>query len=237
MGNNIKSSNESTHNTQDINSTVNKDLLSKLSFVSDLSNEDKTYLLNNIVTRTVELSETTMNPHSCDGLIILQEGRLRVFMISQSGKEITLYHLFPNDTCVLSYNCTIGNLPFNLQVSAVEKSTVINIPAFVLNTLQDKYPSIKQFLLFETTNRLADVIGVVEKVAFSSLDTRLIELLLSQNSTIIYKTHAEFASDLGTSREIISRLLKNFEHDGLIELSRGKIKILDVKQLQSLLDK
>ncbi len=213
---------------------MEKEIFEKLTFLSDLEEQDKQFLIDNILIKEVGLSETTMNPNSCDGLIILKSGKLRVFMTSQTGKEITLYNLTPKDICVLSYGCKIGNMPFNIQVSAIDKSTVYNIPSTVLNPLQEKYPVIKQFLLAETTGRLTDVMGVVEKVAFSSLDSRLAELLLSQNTNVIYKTHAEFAGDLGSSREIISRLLKTFENDGLLELSRGKIKLIDKERLGKL---
>ncbi len=210
-------------------------IIKSLPFISSLSDLDKKMLLDSILIKDIDLSATTMSPNSCDGLIIVDYGKLRVFMTSQGGKEITLYHLEPSDVCVLSYRCQIGSMPFNLEVKAVNKSRVLNIPSTVLNQLIDKYPIIKEFLLTETTNRLADVMAVVEKVAFSSLDTRLIELLLEQKSSVIYRTHADLASDLGTSREIISRLLKNFENDGLIQLSRGKIKLLDLEKLSELL--
>ncbi len=216
-----------------LNKINQESIINSLPFINDLSANDKKLLLDSIIIKDIDLSATTMSPNSCDGLVIVDYGKLRVFMTSQGGKEITLYHLLPNDVCVLSYRCQIGTMPFNLEVTAVEKSRVFNIPATTLNQLVDKYNSIKEFLLNETTGRLADVMSVVEKVAFSSLDTRLIELLIEQNSSVIYKTHAEFASDLGTSREIISRLLKNFENDGLLQLSRGKIKLLDIPKLSN----
>ncbi len=219
-----------------INIDINNDtIINSLPFISDLSESDRKFLLDSIIIKDIDLSATTMSPNSCDGLIVVDYGKLRVFMTSQGGKEITLYHLIPGDVCVLSYRCQIGSMPFNLEVTAVEKSRVFNIPATTLNKLIDVYPIIKEFLLNETTSRLADVMAVVEKVAFSSLDTRLIELLLEQKSSVIYRTHAELASDLGSSREIISRLLKNFENDGLIQLSRGKIKLLDLTKLNELL--
>ncbi len=211
------------------------EIFESLTFLSELTEDDQQYLLKNVLIKEIELSGSTMNPNSCDGLIVLQSGRLRVFMTSQNGKEITLYHLLPKDICVLSYGCKIGKMPFNIQVTAIEKSTVYNIPSSVLNELQEKYQTIKEFLLTETTERLTDVMGVVEKVAFSSLDSRLADLLLSQNTSVIYKTHAEFASDLGSSREIISRLLKTFEQDGFLELSRGKIKLIDIDKLAALI--
>ncbi len=213
---------------------MNKEILLSLPFIGEMSEEDKQYTLNNAVRRVVEINESTINTNTCDGLVVLESGKLRVFMTSQTGKEITLYHLSANDTCVLSYGCKIGNLPFNIQVQALQKSTVFNIPNSVLTVLQDKYPTIKHYLLDELSNRLTEVMGLVEKVAFTSLDVRLINLLLSQNSSIIYKTHADLASDLGTSREIISRLLKSLEKENLLELSRGKIKLLDIDKLVEL---
>ncbi len=214
--------------------TNQESVIKSLPFFNSLSDLDKKLLLESILIKDIDLSATTMSPNSCDGLIIVDSGKLRVFMTSQGGKEITLYHLEPSDVCVLSYRCQIGSMPFNLEVKAINKSRVFNIPSTILNQLIDKYPTIKEFLLTETTDRLADVMSVVEKVAFGSLDTRLIELLLEQKTTVIYRTHADLASDLGTSREIISRLLKNFENDGLIQLSRGKIKLLDLEKLNEL---
>ncbi len=214
----------------------NVTIVNSLPFINDLSENDRKSLLDSIIIKDIDLSATTMSPNSCDGLIVVDYGKLRVFMTSQGGKEITLYHLSPGDVCVLSYRCQIGSMPFNLEVTSVEKSRVFNIPSTTLNKLIDSYPIIKEFLLNETTSRLSDVMAVVEKVAFSSLDTRLIELLLEQKSSVIYRTHAELASDLGSSREIISRLLKNFENDGLIQLSRGKIKLLNLDKLNGLLN-
>ncbi len=216
---------------------TNETMISSLPYIADLSESDRKFLLDSILIKDIDLSATTMSPNSCDGLIVVDYGKMRVFMTSQGGKEITLYHLTPGDVCVLSYRCQIGSMPFSLEVTAVEKSRVFNIPSTTLNKLIDSYPIIKEFLLNETTSRLSDVMAVVEKVAFSSLDTRLIELLLEQKSSVIYRTHAELASDLGSSREIISRLLKIFENDGLIQLSRGKIKLLDLEKLNELMSK
>ncbi len=213
---------------------MNKDILLRLPFMDMLEEQDKKFIIDNAITKEIELNSSTVSANSCDGLILLESGKMRIFMTSQNGKEITLYHLSSGDTCVLSYQCMIGTMPFNIQVSAIEKSTIINIPSQILNQLQDKYANIKQFLLTEMSNRLTDVMGVVEQVAFSSLDSRIAEILLNQETSIIYKTHSDIASDLGTSREIVSRILKGFEKESIIELSRGKIKILDKEKLKTI---
>lgn len=216
---------------------MEKGCLDSLPFIGEMTINEKDFLIKNILIKEIGINENTMGNGSCDGLIILIEGKLRVYMTSENGKEITLYHLFPKDVCILSYKCKIGDLPFNIQVSTVENSTIYNIPESVLKVFYEKYPSIKQFLFEEMSKRFSNVMGVVEKVAFQSLDQRLIELLLKESKRVIYKTHADLSQDLGTSREIISRLLKNFENDGLIELSRGKIKILEIKKLNDIIQK
>lgn len=204
-------------------------------FYSFLSPQDKKIVAENFRTELVPAGSVIFDSTSCKGVLLVLSGIIRVYILSESGREITLYRLFENDLCTLSVSCIMGKMPMQAMIKADTDCSIATLSNDIFSGLHQKYPGIQQ-LLFETMNtRLADVMWVVEQVAFRGMDQRIGEFLLSRPSTIIYLTHEEIAAELGTAREVVSRMLKYFEKNGYVELSRGKMKIIDPDGLRTII--
>lgn len=171
----------------------------------------------------------------CAGVLCVLSGRLRVYIINESGKEITLYRLFEGDVCVLSGSCGIRNISFEVHVKAEVETSLMVLNSTLYNSLEDKYPEVTAFTSSVMAKRLSDVMWTLEQVAFSSMDRRvasyLIELrAMTQHDELII-THDEIARDIGTAREVVSRMLKYFQNEGWIIQGRGKVSIKDYSAL------
>ena len=159
-------------------------------------------------------------------------------MSSLSGKEITLFRLFQNDLCILSSSCVYQNLSYDINLQAEENSSLLIIDGNLFKEVLDKNLSVQKFILEITQSKLSEIMWVLEQVVFFSLEHRLSDYLINQyylkDSIKIAITHEAIANDLGSSREVISRMLKRFEKDNLIEMGRGSIKLIDIKGLKLL---
>ncbi len=171
----------------------------------------------------------------CAGVLCVLSGRLRVYIINESGKEITLYRLFEGDVCVLSGSCGIRNISFEVHVKAEVETSLMVLNSTLYNSLEDKYPEVTAFTSSVMAKRLSDVMWTLEQVAFSSMDRRvasyLIELRAMTQHDELLITHDEIARDIGTAREVVSRMLKYFQNEGWIIQGRGKVSIKDYSAL------
>lgn len=197
-----------------------------------LSAEDANLVRKNIRFQDVRSGTVLFDSTSCKGVLVVISGVVRVYIVSESGREITLYRLFENDVCTLSISCIMGTMPMQAMIKADTDCRIASLSNDIFSTLHEKSPEIQKLMLATMNARLNDVMWVVEQVAFRGMDRRIGEFLLSRPSTIIYSTHEEIAAELGTAREVVSRMLKYFEKNGYIELSRGKMKLIDVPGLQ-----
>lgn len=170
----------------------------------------------------------------CSGIPLVLEGRARVYKLSESGREITLYRVEPGDSCILTASCIMSGVEFPAFVSTETKVVAIVIPPAVFRRWVNKYDVWSQFLWRLLSSRFAEVISLVEEVAFQRVDKRTADYLLdlADAEGKIKKTHQDIAADLGSSREVISRILKDFEHKGLITLSRGEIYTENTNELR-----
>lgn len=221
---------------------IDKNLYFKesLPFFKDLSEKEKTLLYNASRIEEYKRGELISSKYSsCTGLVIVISGQLRSFMSSLSGKEITLFKLFKNDLCILSSSCFYQNLTYDINLQAVENSHIIIIDGNFFKELINQNISAQKFILEITQSKLSEVLWVLEQVVFFNLDYRLSDYLINQyylkNSDKISITHEIIANDLGSSREVISRMLKRFEKDNIVKVSRGCIKIINIEKLQSIL--
>jgi len=178
-------------------------------------------------------------PH-CAGVLCVIKGRLKVYITNENGKEMTLYRLFDNDVCVLSGSCGLKNISFEVQVRAEEDTTLCSIPSSTYNRLEERYPQVAQFTSSMMAARLSDVMWTLEQVAFSSMDKRVASALIEQRAMLqsdeLSITHDEIARDLGTAREVVSRMLKYFQNEDWISQGRGKVFIKNPSALLSLSD-
>lgn len=192
-----------------------------------LSPSDRAVVRQNMRIQDVEAGTVLFDSTSCKGVLVVIRGVVRVYIVSESGREITLYRLFENDVCTLSISCLMGTMPMQAMIKADTDCRIASLSNDIFSVLHEKSPEIQKLMLTTMNARLNDVMWVVEQVAFRGMDRRIGEFLLTRPSLIIYSTHEEIAAELGTAREVVSRMLKYFEKNGYIELSRGKLKVTD----------
>jgi CRP/FNR family transcriptional regulator len=174
----------------------------------------------------------------CSGLVIVKSGQLRAYFESEDGKEITLYQLLPGDVCILTASCVLKNITFEVTLGVEKDSGVYFIPAFLWGKLAEKNSVVKEFSMELVSERFSEVMWVMEQMVSKNMGQRVATFLLQQstleNSQTLTMTHETIAKNLGTAREVISRILKYFENDGVLKLSRGNIQLTDLKKLREI---
>ncbi len=167
----------------------------------------------------------------CTGLVMVLHGRLRVYIVSDGGKEITLYRLFERDVCILSASCLIRNITFDVYVQAETDTTVLRIATDAYQKLAENDSRVQDFTNQLVSSRFSDVMWVVEQVVFMSIDRRLamylLEMAAMSDSDTFNTTHEAIARDLGSAREVITRMLNRFQEENLVTVSRGTITLRD----------
>ncbi len=207
-------------------------------FWDKISETDKDYICQNSYTITYPKDTNIHDGNECSGVIFVRSGSLRLSIMSDEGKDITLYRLHQRDMCMLSASCVLQTITFDVFINAEEDSEcyVISGPAFA--AVSERNPSIKIFALETAVSRFSDVMWVMQQILFMSLDKRLAIFLSDESartgSNTITLTHGQIAKYIGSAREAVSRMLKYFTNEKIVEVSRGGIKILDKKRLRKL---
>ena len=170
-----------------------------------------------------------MEGNQCAHLPLVLSGTARVYKIAESGREITLYRINPGESCILTASCIVNSRDFPAFAVTEAAVEAVVIPAGELPSWFNRHEAWRAYLFDLLVQRLGSVIELVEAVAFRHMDARLAAYLLATTPPdgLLEKTHEAVAADLGTSREVVSRLLKDFEQDGLVALSRGVIRVRD----------
>lgn len=210
----------------------NRILEEYLPFWAKLSSREQTRLDEAAVSRTYEKGERLHNGRAdCNGLFLVTKGRLRVFLTSDTGREITLYRLLERDICLFSASCILQDIRFEVFVEAERQTEVLIIPAGIYQELLDSSRPAADYTSKLMASRFSDVMWVMEQLLFSSLGRRLGEFLLEQRAIEggdrLSLTHEEIARHLGSAREVVTRMLRYFQSEGLVSLSRGGITLLD----------
>jgi len=207
-------------------------------FWDKISETDNDYICQNSYTITYPKDTNIHDGNECSGVIFVRSGSLRLSIMSDEGKDITLYRLHQRDMCMLSASCVLQTITFDVFINAEEDSEcyVISGPAFA--AVSERNPSIKIFALETAVSRFSDVMWVMQQILFMSLDKRLAIFLSDESartgSNTITLTHGQIAKYIGSAREAVSRMLKYFTNEKIVEVSRGGIKILDKKRLRKL---
>ncbi|MDD2217019.1 MAG: Crp/Fnr family transcriptional regulator [Eubacteriales bacterium] len=174
----------------------------------------------------------------CTGLLMVKSGQIRAFMLSESGKEITLYRLLPWDVCLFSASCIMNDINFELHLEAEKDTVVFVVPAEIYGRLMKTSLPVSEYTRKLMASRFSDVVWIVEQVLFKRFDSRLASFLLEQmnidNTDTLLITHDEIARHMGSAREVVTKMLNYFSNEGIVALSRGKIKIQDEKMLQGI---
>ncbi len=207
-------------------------------FWDDIAEEDRDYICSNSSSVLFKEGTNVHDAGGCSGVIYIKTGTLRVYIMSDDGKDITLYRLHTGDLCLLSATCVLSNITFDVFVDAEEDSDcfVISGPAFA--DASEKYSQIKIFALETAVSRFSDVMWVMEQIHFMSMDKRLAIFLYEEITRIdtdtVRLTHALIAKYMGSAREVVTRMLKYFANRGIVELSRKGVKITDKEKLKEL---
>lgn len=164
-----------------------------------------------------------------DNIALLLSGSVRVFKIGETGREITLYRFGLGESCVLTANAILNQRKFPAIATVEEDAEVVLIPAEVFESWVKKYDLWRNFVFELLSDRLSTIIEVLDEVVFNRMDQRIASWLITQldDQSEIKVTHQKIADDLGSSREVISRLLEDFSKKSWIKLSRGSIEIVD----------
>jgi CRP/FNR family transcriptional regulator len=172
---------------------------------------------------------------ACSAIALLLSGVVRVYTIGETGREITLYRFGHGESCILTANAILSQQPFPAIASVEQAAEAVMIPADVFRDWVGRYALWREFVFDLLSQRLASVMALVDEVAFRRMDARVAALLLerSQTRNPVHITHQQIAAELGSSREVISRILEDFAGQGVIRSARGVVEVLDFEKLQT----
>lgn len=172
---------------------------------------------------------------TCDGYLFVLSGRIRVQLLSGSGREIVLYRVEPNQTCILTGACLLAGSDYPAEAVAQTPVEAVMLPAAAFNELLARSAAFRALVFTDFGRRLADLMAVIEEVAFSRIKSRLARFLLDRRDAAgrLRLSHQEIAAELGSAREVVSRQLKGFERRAWIALDRRRIDVLDVDALKA----
>lgn len=207
-------------------------------FWEEIPNEEREFICQNSHTVTYPKGKTIHDGSECSGVIIVRSGSLRVSMMSDEGKDITLYRLHEGDFCMLSASCVLDAVTFDVFVDAEEDSVCCVVGGAAFAAVSERNPRIRIFALETAVSRFSDVMWVMQQILFMSMDKRLAIFLLDESartgSDTVALTHGQIARYMGSAREVVSRMLKYFAGEGMVEVLRGGVTILDKKRLRGL---
>ena len=175
------------------------------------------------------------NGHGCIGLLLISEGQIREYILSDAGKEVTLYRLFAYDLCVFSASCMMRGIQFDVNIETEKDTELYVIPASLFTRLTHNSLAMSNYLNEILQTRFSEVMWLMDKVLFKRIDTRLAAFLLEEiaieGDPCLEMTHEKIAQHVGTAREVITRMLKYFQTEGIVKLSRGGVTVIDEKKL------
>lgn len=174
----------------------------------------------------------------CIGLLVMVSGQLRVYTMSEEGKELTLYRLLERDMCLFSAACLLKGIQFDVVVEAEQDSAVLHIPVDIYKKLMDESAAVANYTNELMASRFSDVMWLMDQVLNKKLDSRLAAFLLEESELSgeeeLHITHEQIANHLGSVREVVTRMLKYFQNEQLVKLKRGGIRLLDRERMKKL---
>ena len=176
----------------------------------------------------------------CLGLLLIKSGQIRVYTLSSEGREVTLYRLFERDICLFSASCVMPNVQFEVIIEAEKDCELIVLPSCLFKNLMEESAPVANYANQLITSRFSEVMWLMEQIMWKSFDKRLAAFLLEEcnlnGNNILSITHEKIANHMGTAREVVTRMLKYFQLEGMVKLTRGTIEITDEKKLSTLSD-
>ena len=174
----------------------------------------------------------------CLGLLLIQSGQLRVYTLSSEGREITLYRLFDHDICLFSASCVMPNIQFEVIIEAEKDAEMWVLPSCLFKDLMEESAVVANYANQLISSRFSEVMWLMEQIMWKSFDKRLASFLLEESvledSTSLKITHEKIANHMGTAREVVTRMLRYFQSEGMVKLTRGTVEIVDEAALEEL---
>ncbi|MEO6976054.1 MAG: Crp/Fnr family transcriptional regulator [Gallionella sp.] len=207
-------------------------LLQQYPMLGELSGAEQDELLS--VATLVHVPQGTVlfdENQPCQGFPMLLSGNIRVIKSSVNGRELQLYRVMPGESCIITSSCLLGNTRYHARGIAEYDLEMVLLPANVFHALLEKQESFRGYVFHLFSDRLTDLMQLVSAVAFQKLDQRLATLLINKSDPV-HITHQALADELGSAREIVSRLLKGFAEQGWVKLGREQIEITDASALK-----
>ena len=175
---------------------------------------------------------------NCLGLLLVRSGQLRAYLLSEEGREITICRFFEMDMCLFSASCVMPNMQFDIFIEAEKDTDLWIIPACLYQNLMDDSVAVANYSHNLITNHFSEVMWLMEQIMWKSFDKRLAKFLLEEaqreQTNSLKLTHEKIANHMGTAREVVTRMLRYFQNEGMVRLTRGSIDIVDEKKLQAL---
>lgn len=207
----------------------------------ELNAVQKNRLLGSLITKKVKKG-TILHSGStdCTGLLLVKSGQLRVYILSDEGREITIYRLFDLDICLFSASCMIRSIQFEVTIETEKDTDLWIIPSGVYQEIMKESAPLANYTNELMAARFSDVMWLIEQIMWKSMDKRVAAFLLEEaaieNTDRLNITHESIANHLGTHREVVSRMLSYFQHEGIVKLARGAVEIADRERLAALGD-
>jgi len=204
-----------------------EELRSAYPFLMDLTESEIDSIRQYSILKTLPAGETVfLKGDTCSFFAFILSGRVRVFKTGETGREITLYRFEKGESCILTASCIMSKNTFPAEAEVEEEIQTVLVPHELLREFVKQYDPWRRYFFDLLSSRLSEVMEIVEEVAFRKMDSRIAEYIISNSAEgVLNATHLEIASELGTSREVVSRILKDLEKEKLIILDRGKILI------------
>ncbi len=219
--------------------SVAKDLQDLFPIWNKLTPEEQQTLTQSVIERKIPQGTVIhKGSEDCLGLYLVKGGLLRAYILSEGGKEITVYRLYERDMCLFSASCMLNDIQFDIWVEADKDTDLFIIPTHVYRQLMQTSLAVANFTNQLMASRFSEVMWLIEQILFQRFDKRLADFLLEQsvieNSTFLPITHEKIARHLGTAREVVTRMLKYFHTEQMVLLSRGGIQIANYEKLNEL---
>lgn len=211
----------------------------RLPFWDKLSESEKEFV--NTYSNVVEYEKGRIihsDDDNCLGMIMMLEGEIRTYILSPEGREITLFRLYKNDCCVMSASCVIKEINFSSQMVAEKDCKILVISSGIFSRLAEKNIYVKCYMYEVLANKFSSVMITMQQILFKGFDKRLAEFLVAETertgTNVIKMTHQQIAQHTNSAREVVARMLKKFNDEGIVEVHRGVIKIIDKDKLENI---
>ena len=207
-----------------------------------LTKEEREMVDRATVVRTVEKNSLLHSRgDDCLGFVVVRTGLLRAHITSEEGREITLYRLMERDICLLTASCVMNSLQLDIMITAERETVIWIIPPLVFKKLMDQSVAFANYVNQIMATRLTEVVWLIEQIMWKSFDKRLADFLLEESaleeSDTLKITHEKIAAHMGTAREVVTRMLRYFQSEGMVKLTRGTIEIVNSEKLVKIEEK